>query len=91
MIDLEHIDIHCACNSPEHTLQLLYDPEDNDLYIHVYLTNLPFYKRFWAGVKYVIGLQSKWHFEECMFNPKDADRMIELFGRIKQEDTKRKV
>ena len=79
----EHIDLHCSCNSPEHTLQLLYCPQNNDLMIMVHLSQLPFHKRLWAGLKYIIGAQSRWHFEECIFNPADCDRMLELFGRIK--------
>ena len=88
-MDLEHIDVHCSCHSPEHTLQFMYDPDYNDLYIWVYLISRSFFRRLWIGLKYIVGRSGDWHFEECMFNPKDASKMIDLFTRSQNEHMRR--
>lgn len=86
----------CSCHSPEHTLSLAFD-DDEDLpaiYGHVFLGENPWYKRVWMAVKYVFGYKCKYgHFDEFVFNPEDCDRMIGLFKKLKATQkggTKRK-
>jgi len=81
--------ITCACCSPEHSLQLDYSEEYNELCIYIHMNKLSFIKRFWYGVRYIFGYQTRYgHYEECLFNNKDCDKMLELFSKIKKKDNK---
>ena len=84
MMDMESHFFVCDCYSDEHTLRFTYDPEDNDLWAGVYLDRKRWFVRLWVALKYVFGYQCKYGAFDCFsFNPKDADRMIELMSRIK--------
>lgn len=83
-MDLENHFFVCQCFSDEHTLRFIYDPEDNDLWTEVYLDKQVWYRRIWVALKYVFGYQSKYGaFDSFLFDPKDADRMIDLMGKVK--------
>jgi hypothetical protein len=70
----------CRCYSIEHSFVVSAD--DDDLFIEVHLSSLPFLKRLWHALNYVIGRKSKWgDFEEVLLDPATAldlgDKVIE--------------
>ena len=77
----------CRCSSPEHTLRFSYD-EDEDfpcVYVHVFLSNGPWYKRVWDALKYVFGYKCRYgHFDEFLLRLEDCDRLIGVVRRLKE-------
>jgi hypothetical protein len=75
----------CECSSAEHQIITHYDSEDKQLFLTVHLSNLKFFERLWLGIKYIFGYKCKYgNFQEFIFNPKDADRLIELGNLLKK-------
>lgn len=57
--DLEEMFI-CSCGSLEHQIFFWYWPEEKNIYLEVHLiTHDNFFKRLWAGLKYVFGYKSR--------------------------------
>ena len=57
--------LRCDCSSAEHSILLMFDPEDRDdmLYVCPHLTK----QSFWRRLKYLFGFQSKYGaFEELV-------------------------
>lgn len=79
----------CQCTSDEHTLRFDFDPEYHEISTSVYLKHFEaWYKRIWIAIKYIFGYKSRFGAFDCfMFDPNDADRMIEFMQKIK-ENTK---
>ena len=92
-MELETNFMLCACHSPEHTLQFTYDADENELFICAHLNKLPFHKRLWNGFKYILGMNvSRYgHYEEYIFDNRDALRLIDILKKIEMEDYIRKV
>lgn len=70
----------CKCFSLQHTFFVCAD--DEDLFIEVHLSPLPFWKRLGNAIRYVFGRRSPYgDFEEIILGPHDAldlgDRLIE--------------
>lgn len=79
----------CRCHSPEHVLRLWLeeDPGDPCIYVSVFLASEPWHRRLWIGLKYVLGYKCRYgHFDEFIIDPKDTDRMIALFERLKKAE-----
>jgi hypothetical protein len=47
--------IICDCHSAEHQVIFNYDKEDDDIYIHIHLSN----PSFWSRLKYLFGYKSR--------------------------------
>src|SRR5271169_3680025 len=81
---LEHEFFVCSCMSPEHTIRWTRDPEDNQVYIYVYLAPLTFWRRLWTGLKYICGYQCRYGaFDEFILDNSDAIRLEEMAGKVK--------
>ena len=70
----------CRCYSIEHSF--IVSADKDDLFIEVHLAALPFWKRLWHAVNYVVGRKSKWgDFEEVLLDPETAldlgDKIVE--------------
>lgn len=70
----------CRCYSIEHSFVVSSD--EDDVFIEVHLTALPFWCRLWHAAGYVLGRKSKWgDFEEILLSPEQAldlgDKLIE--------------
>ena len=70
----------CRCYSIEHSFVVSADEED--VFIEVHLSALPFWARVKHAFNYVIGRKSKWgNFEEILLDPATAldlgDKLIE--------------
>lgn len=64
-VDTEAIKwVRCACHTPEHQLILSYYKDEEQpgrmLTIQVHLTKHGFWRRFWYGLRYIFGFQSKY-------------------------------
>ena len=69
----------------EHQIITHYDSENKQLFLTIHLSNLTFFQRLWLGIRYIFGYKCKYgNFEEFIFNPKDADRLIELGNLLKK-------
>lgn len=70
----------CQCNSLQHLFVVT--PEEDEIYLEVHLSPLPFWKRVRNAVRYVFGRRSKYgDFEEIILSPSQAfdlgDTLIE--------------
>jgi hypothetical protein len=80
----------CSCYSHEHTLSMLLDEEDGDLYTSIFLNQyMGFFKRVWIAIKYVFGYKCVYgHFDCFSMRSEDVDRFIDLLKRKKEIDEK---
>ncbi len=74
----------CQCEHSEHTLRFTYDPEYNELYTEIFLSQyLAWYKRVWAAIKYIFGYKCRGgHFDGWMMNPEDAKRLRNVLEKV---------
>jgi len=75
----------CDCYSPEHQFILMYDNEDNILYLRTHLiTYKSFFKRLIIGIKYAFGYKCRFgQFDEIIINPEDKERLINIINQLK--------
>jgi hypothetical protein len=76
----------CRCSSHEHALRFWLDDDDQDpcIYGSVFLSDSPWHRRIWAGLKHALGFKSRYgHFEEFILRPEDRDRLIKLLKKLK--------
>jgi hypothetical protein len=77
----------CECYSTEHQLVIKHDPDEkyHNLYLNVHLiTYKNIFKRIWVSLKYIFGYKCRYgHWDEFIFNKKDAERLIEILKKIK--------
>lgn len=72
----------CDCGDLEHQFIVSYFPDDFDeesTYIHINLSRLPFWQRLAAGVKYILGRQSRYGaFGEIILTPEECKRLASI-------------
>jgi hypothetical protein len=90
-MDHESEFFECICTSDEHTLRLTlenYGPNDKELYTSVFLNQYRnFFQRVWVAIKYVFCYKCKYgHWDCIMFKPEDADRLITLIQKFKNQE-----
>lgn len=85
--------IQCACSTSEHLVKVVYDPEDNDIYVEVHLhTWRSIFRRIWIGLKYVFGYKSRYgQWDEVIVKPRDYKRLADIFNRAHMEHVKREI
>lgn len=82
---MKHLTIDCACNTPEHSIRFMYDPEDDwpQIYVHYFLETPKWYKRIWIGIKYIFGYKCRYgHFGESILYSKEVEELndyLDLF------------
>lgn len=73
---MENKYFECECYSPEHTLRISYDcsnQRDKFIAFYVQLSKLPFWRRLWAGIKYIFGYECRYgHWEEFLLDDDDV-------------------
>lgn len=77
----------CQCSDPEHTLRFTFDDDKECpmVYASVFLSECPWYQRIWKAFKYIFGYKCAYgHFQECILQAKDADRLIAIIEKLKQ-------
>jgi hypothetical protein len=70
----------CACGSIQHSFVVSAD--DEDAFLEIHLSPLPFWNRLYTAARYLLGHRSQWgDFEEIVLTPETAlelgDRLIE--------------
>ena len=83
----EPMQIHyfdCKCSSSEHTLRFVYDPEDNEIYTEVFLSQYRnLFQRIWTAIKYIFGFKCKYGHWDCwLMKEEDCKRLVELVNRV---------
>lgn len=84
--DLEEI-IICACKSTEHQIifRTICNDEDHWVYIDIHLAKRKWVKRFWYGIKYIFGFQSKYGaFEEIIITPEESHKLEKVVNYLKK-------
>jgi hypothetical protein len=57
------IRIVCSCSNPEHQLCFSLYEDNNEAFLHFFLSDMEWYKRILTGIKYIFGYKSKYgHF-----------------------------
>jgi hypothetical protein len=81
-METEYFD--CKCMSSEHTLRFVYDPDDNELYTEVHLSQYRnVFVRVWVAIKYIFGFKSKYGHWDCwLLKEKDCERLINLTQKV---------
>lgn len=87
MKDIQTQSFRCACNDPEHSIEFVYSPEDDDFWINVHLQDLPFFQRIKNAIKYVFGYKTDFGCFGCwMLNSSDIDNLIAMLQSKKLKD-----
>lgn len=82
MKDHRHLFV-CDCGDAEHQFIVSYfddtvDPDDFT-YVQIHLNQLPFWQRLVAGVRYVLGRQSRFGaFGEILLSPSECERLAAI-------------
>lgn len=78
--------MECKCMSTEHILKFYLDTKDVELCLDVHLANwLPWYKRAWRAVKYVLGYKSKYgDFDSIILKDEDINKLMDLLSYYKK-------
>lgn len=78
--------ILCQCFSPEHSIIILHDKEEKEVYLSIHLSKLPFFERFKYAIKYLFGYQSRYGaFDRILLNPDDADKIKRIYDTLYHE------
>ena len=75
----------CECHSTEHQIVIGKDEEDGVVYCHIHLSNRPWWKRLYYGIKFIFGYKCKYgHWDEFLFNPNDVDKLKEIVDLLEK-------
>lgn len=79
----------CDCNDIHHQFVVTIDPDPEweMVSIEVMLNrNLPFWKRLWAGLKYIFANKPSrfGYFDEIILQKKDADRLQKVVDAVRK-------
>lgn len=76
-IERQHFD--CQCTELCHSLRFTVDPTDGDVWIDVHLNRLPWHKRLWIGIRYILGIDDRGvQYEETILRHEDYQRIRDL-------------
>lgn len=83
MADMEDHYFSCACHSDDHVFRFVFDPDDRELYLSVFLCQYrPWYKRLWYAARYVLGYRSRYgDWDSTTIREKDIPRLRDLCDR----------
>jgi len=76
--------VECSCTCSEHTMRFMWfdEPEDEEIYVHIFLTEYGFWKRLWHGIKYILGIKSKYgHFDEFLLAHSQVEELNKLCNK----------
>jgi hypothetical protein len=73
--------VECACSSAEHTIRLVLDKEEHEIYLEVFLANHDsFIKRGITAIKYLFGYKCRYgHFEGALLTQPQIRELINTF------------
>ena len=75
---------------------VLHFDDDKDLgrqvFVEIHLAPLVWYKRLWAGIKYIFGYKCRYgHFEEIILSSKHARQVYSLYRFLRPRLTKEEI
>lgn len=71
-----HLELDDIWNVPKNKDKPIKDYWAPEVYATFHLRSHSFWKRLWCGVKYILGISSKFgHFDDFMLRPEDAARL----------------
>jgi len=81
---MKSIFMECQCTSSEHTLKLVYDEVDKELYTEIHLDQYRnVFKRTWVAIKYIFGHRCRNGNWDCfLFKSSDIKKLQKLLERI---------
>jgi len=76
----------CDCHSDEHTIKFVYDEENNEFYLSVYLNQYRnLLQRIWVAIKYVFGYKSRYGDWDCWtLQEQDVVRLKKVLNLVKE-------
>lgn len=83
---LRHEVIVCDCANSEHSAIFSYfEDEPGTVYFSPHLKKLPFLKRLWYAIRYILGRQSCYGaFDEFIFTENDIDKFKKIVKHLKK-------
>lgn len=80
---MENQIIICSCNSTEHQMILSSIEGEKEVYVHIHLNHLSFWKRLILGVKYIFGYTSKYgHWEEMILDTSHINQLKKVIKAL---------
>lgn len=81
----------CQCADPEHTLRFVYDPEENELYTEIHLTQYRnMLKRIFMAIKYIFGYKCRYGCFDCwMLKNEDCKGIKNLLNKVIDSEKKK--
>jgi hypothetical protein len=90
-IGIDRIAFFCECWHPDHNFFVLYDKVEDEVSVQVKLNHwLPWYKRAWVALKYILGVTTKsGDYDEVLLSVEDRKKLsdILLTGTKEEEKT----
>jgi len=74
----------CQCESAEHTLRFVYDPDENELHTEVQMIQYRnIFQRIFVAIKYIFGYQCRYgHFDCTLIKPEDCKGIKDLLDKV---------
>ena len=74
----------CQCESSEHTLRFVYDPDENELWTEIQLIQYKnIFQRMWTAIRYILKLQVKWGHWDCwLLKNEDCEKLKKLLNKV---------
>jgi hypothetical protein len=78
----------CRCGSDYHTLRFVYDKEDHEFYVSIFLNSYRrWYQRWWVALKYALGYKCKYgHWDNWTMDERDIDKMKGMINRFEKDN-----
>lgn len=84
MEDIKGI-LTCKCSSAEHTL--LFESMDGDIYVSMFLSELPLFKRIILAIKYIFGYKCRYgHYEEIILDKSNIKELKEIINYLEKTE-----
>ncbi len=76
----------CDCGDISHQLAIQ-KMDSGEVIVSVHLTQFPFWKRLWNGIRYIFGHRSRYgDFEEVILNKNHASAMLDISDALRTID-----
>lgn len=86
-MEVDRLIIICECHSPEHQVLFWYDDEDDELYCEVHLSDQPFFRRLWGGLKYIFGYKSRYgNWDNTIFSPENCKKLRDYLNKYHKDE-----
>lgn len=81
-----HIEyLSCQCGSLEHTIQFMFDKENNEIYVQSCVYNYQsFWKRLFAGIKFIFTRTNSCKFDCTILKEEDINKFKKLLNDFQQ-------